>query len=104
MSEGMEEWLCDSNEALELNLGGFHSPSRLSAKQKLKVRAPEDYDALEGEELATVEPFSPTFTYPIFGEQEKIFGYKGLNINVSSKGCCGVELTPWCLAAVVRFR
>lgn len=26
--------------------------------------------------------FNPEFTYPIFGEQEQIFGYKDLMINV----------------------
>jgi histone acetyltransferase 1 len=26
--------------------------------------------------------FNPDFTYPIFGEQEQIFGYKDLMINV----------------------
>lgn len=29
-----------------------------------------------------MEEFSPTFTYPIFGEAEQIFGYKGLDINI----------------------
>jgi histone acetyltransferase 1 len=47
------------------------------------VRSPLDADILEGDELATQEPFSPAFTYPIFGEQEKIFGYRGLDIKVS---------------------
>ena len=26
--------------------------------------------------------FNPAFTYPIFGDEEKIFGYKGLKINL----------------------
>jgi histone acetyltransferase 1 len=26
--------------------------------------------------------FSPKFTYPIFGDEEQIFGYKGLNISL----------------------
>lgn len=26
--------------------------------------------------------FNPEFTYPIFGDKEKIFGYKGLDIQV----------------------
>lgn len=29
-----------------------------------------------------IEPFHPDFTYPIFGDQEKIFGYKGLDIKL----------------------
>ncbi|KAF2200894.1 acyl-CoA N-acyltransferase [Delitschia confertaspora ATCC 74209] len=28
------------------------------------------------------EPFHPEFTYPIFGEEEAIFGYRGLKINL----------------------
>ena len=32
--------------------------------------------------LQTIEEFSPTFTYPIFGEAEQIFGYKGLDIGI----------------------
>jgi len=46
------------------------------------ARSLDDSDALHDEELALSEPFNPTFTYPIFGEHEKIFGYKGLSINV----------------------
>ncbi|GMK58592.1 hypothetical protein CspeluHIS016_0600340 [Cutaneotrichosporon spelunceum] len=60
-----EDWVTDSNEALELKL----------------VRAEED-DALVGADRATVEPFHPTFTYPIFGDQEKIFGYRDLSIKL----------------------
>jgi histone acetyltransferase 1 len=29
-----------------------------------------------------LEPFHPTFTYPIFGDKEAIFGYKGLKVRV----------------------
>ncbi|ORX36274.1 histone acetyltransferase type B catalytic subunit [Kockovaella imperatae] len=67
MSSEMEEWLCDSNDALSLSL----------------IRAPEDKEALHGDERKTVAPFHPAFTYPIYGEQEKIFGYKGLEIRLS---------------------
>lgn len=49
--------LVDSNEALNLNL----------------VRAGKD---------VFEEPFGPTFTYPIFGEDEKIFGYSDLLLNL----------------------
>lgn len=36
-------------------------------------------EALAIEKLAS---FNPKFTYPIFGEDERIFGYKGLKINL----------------------
>jgi histone acetyltransferase 1 len=58
------------------------------------VRSPIDADVLEGDELVTSEPFSPAFTYPIFGEKEQIFGYRGLDIKVRSAARgCPVELT-----------
>ena len=52
-----EEWAIDSNEALELTLLGPLSSNPLT--------------------------FHPDFTYPIFGEAETIYGYKGLSINLS---------------------
>jgi hypothetical protein len=58
------------------------------------VRSPIDVDVLEGDELVTSEPFSPAFTYPIFGEKETIFGYRGLDIKVRSDAReCLAELT-----------
>lgn len=33
-------------------------------------------------QLKTVSSFHPKFTYPIFGEEEQIFGYKNLKINL----------------------
>lgn len=32
--------------------------------------------------LQTLSTFSPQFTYPIFGEEERIFGYKDLKIKL----------------------
>ena len=80
----MEDWLADSNEALELRLGE-HRPFTIYCRIVsliLLVRSPIDADILEGDELVTQEPFSPAFTYPIFGEKETIFGYRGLDIKV----------------------
>jgi hypothetical protein len=31
---------------------------------------------------ATISSFNPQFTYPIFGEEERIFGYQGLRISI----------------------
>ncbi|WWC87700.1 histone acetyltransferase type B catalytic subunit [Kwoniella dendrophila CBS 6074] len=66
MSEDLGEWLSDSNEVLNLQL----------------VRDPEDEELLQYEDKQAIEPFNPAFTYPIFGEHEKIFGYKGLDIQL----------------------
>jgi histone acetyltransferase 1 len=52
-----EDWAIDSNEALELSLLGPLGSEPLS--------------------------FHPDYTYPIFGEAETIYGYKGLAINIS---------------------
>lgn len=32
--------------------------------------------------IKKIESFNPKFTYAIFGEEERIFGYKGLKINI----------------------
>ncbi|KAI0177287.1 histone acetyltransferase type B catalytic subunit [Pestalotiopsis sp. NC0098] len=55
-----EEWIADASEALTISL----VQPRESGLQKL-------------------ESFNPAFTYAIFGEEERIFGYKGLKINLS---------------------
>jgi Histone acetyl transferase HAT1 N-terminus len=52
-----EDWAVDANEALEITLLG---PS--------------------GSRPRT---FHPTFTYPIFGDAETIYGYKGLSLDLS---------------------
>lgn len=52
-----EEWAIDSNEALQLTLFGPLSSNPLT--------------------------FHPDFTYPIFGEAETIYGYKGLALNLA---------------------
>jgi len=39
---------------------------------------------LNEEESKLVETFAPVFVYPIFGEEETIFGYQGLEIDVST--------------------
>ncbi|KAI8954579.1 histone acetyltransferase type B catalytic subunit [Xylaria longipes] len=54
-----DEWTANANEALAISL----------------VR-PSD-SAIE-----KITSFNPKFTYPIFGEDERIFGYKGLKVNL----------------------
>ncbi|EGO21779.1 hypothetical protein SERLADRAFT_451781 [Serpula lacrymans var. lacrymans S7.9] len=60
----MTDWTANSNEALNLSL----------------VRAEADKLLLGGEE--SYEDFHPTFTYPIYGEDEKLYGYKDLMIDM----------------------
>lgn len=54
----------NANEALTLSL----------------VRSQKDKDALADDE--TYEKFHPNFTYPIYGEEEKIYGYQDLVIDL----------------------
>lgn len=55
----LEEWLQDANDAFSISLV---SPSKSG--------------------LSTIATFQPKFTYSIFGEEEKIFGYKDLKIQL----------------------
>ncbi|KAG6829850.1 hypothetical protein H0H92_003293 [Tricholoma furcatifolium] len=59
----MTDWTCDANEALKLTL----------------VRSAEDTESLGDNESYE---FHPSFTYPIYGEDEKLYGYKGLEIDL----------------------
>ncbi|KAI5987564.1 acyl-CoA N-acyltransferase [Pisolithus albus] len=58
------DWTTNSNEALTLSL----------------VRAREDRKALQDDQ--SFEQFHPTFTYPIYGEDEKLYGYEDLVIDL----------------------
>ncbi|KAI0883444.1 acyl-CoA N-acyltransferase [Annulohypoxylon maeteangense] len=55
-----DEWMVDANEAITLSL----------------VRPGPALN------YTNIVSFKPKFTYPIFGEEERIFGYKGLKINI----------------------
>lgn len=95
----MSDWTCDANEALTLSLGTLAKCDNYVAhfSSKHQVRAQKDREALSREE--SFEGFNPMFTYPaslsvacmsirlivilqIFGENEKIYGYKDLLIDV----------------------
>ncbi|KAL9117949.1 MAG: hypothetical protein Q9187_005513, partial [Circinaria calcarea] len=54
-----DEWSSDANKAVQISL---------------IQPGPET--------LKTLSSFHPRFTYPIFGEEERIFGYQGLRINL----------------------
>ncbi|GAP86511.1 putative histone acetyltransferase type b catalytic subunit [Rosellinia necatrix] len=54
-----EEWIVNANDAISLSL----------------VRP-------SGSAIKKIASFNPRFTYPIFGEDERIFGYKGLKVNL----------------------
>lgn len=58
MAVNIEDWTIDANEAVTLSI----------------------YSPKTGKELTS--PFHPTWTYPIFGEEQTIFGYKDLKIRI----------------------
>ncbi|RKP09791.1 acyl-CoA N-acyltransferase [Thamnocephalis sphaerospora] len=53
------EWVCSSNEAVQLRL------------------VADEYDL-----SSSADDFGPEFTYPIFGEKEQVYGYRDLHINL----------------------
>lgn len=60
-----------------------HSGSVLTPRALLSGRDAVDSSLLSSDaELASIQPFSPVFTYPIFGEEQKVYGYQGLDIKV----------------------
>lgn len=84
----LEEWVCDSNDALSLRLGRWRNwLTYVRFADAGLVRSHEDAGRLAGKEVTVVEPFHPAFTYPIFGEKEVAFGYKNLDIQVSTAYC-----------------
>ncbi|KAJ3091979.1 histone acetyltransferase 1 [Quaeritorhiza haematococci] len=67
-SNSLEEWVCNSNEAVHLMW--VQDPSVLETDENNR------------EETLKEHEHPPYFTYPFFGEDEKIFGYKDLRIKV----------------------
>ena len=63
-------------------------------RRSLYVTVRSAQDALsvidEDPEARALLPFGPAFTYPIFGEKEKIYGYKGLQVEVRP---CHIHMT-----------
>jgi histone acetyltransferase 1 len=50
----------------------------------------------EDPEARALLPFNPAFTYPIFGEKEKIYGYKGLQVEVRpSHNATIIRISQW---------
>ncbi|KAI9278726.1 acyl-CoA N-acyltransferase [Phascolomyces articulosus] len=56
--------------------------SKTTDCMELRLVQPQ-LDQPDASEPITFTSFEPAFTYPIFGEQEVVFGYKGLSIQIS---------------------
>ncbi|ORX72605.1 histone acetyltransferase type B catalytic subunit [Linderina pennispora] len=77
LAANASQWVADSNSAVFLRLiSGETTESVLNA---LRADIAEDEEGADG---ADAIEFHPIFTYPIYGEQERIFGYKGLRISL----------------------
>ncbi|KAJ1721568.1 histone acetyltransferase 1, partial [Coemansia biformis] len=80
------QWAADSNSAVCIQLiSGETECSVLRAlASDLDRGDDEPVEDDEGEDGgADVIQFHPVFTYPIYGEHERVFGYKGLRIKLS---------------------
>lgn len=56
------------------------------------MRSTEDDATLSSDERRLVTDFAPAFVYPIFGQEETIFGYRELEINVRRRAAHLVAL------------
>ncbi|PVV05186.1 hypothetical protein BB560_000298 [Smittium megazygosporum] len=74
-------WVSDSNEATTIRLFSCANPHTV----EMFIDDPKcDNDKLlEADPDADIIEFHPSFTYPIYGELERIFGYKNLGININ---------------------
>ncbi|KAJ2563169.1 histone acetyltransferase 1 [Coemansia sp. RSA 1822] len=72
------QWATESNAAVFIRLISGETES--GVMQAMSSELSEEGDEEEG---ADVIEFHPEFTYPIYGEHERIFGYKGLSININ---------------------
>ncbi|KAJ2879102.1 histone acetyltransferase 1, partial [Coemansia asiatica] len=81
------QWATETNSALYIQLGNADTADAvLKALEKnvaeIKQEADDEDNEDDGEDGADVIQFHPAFTYPIYGEHERVFGYKGLSINL----------------------
>src|ERR1700709_1146554 len=71
--------------------------SIISLPSKLTIPSTGSTDSNSAVHISLVTPgvggtkalhtFNPKFTYPIFGDEERIFGYQGLKINLRYNAC-----------------
>ena len=78
------------------------SPPRPDAPNPPPVRATADQATLDQREH--YEGFNPSFTYPLFGEDEKIYGFRDLRIDVCDASISRSRLLLTRYAAQICFR
>ncbi|KAH8594859.1 acyl-CoA N-acyltransferase [Bisporella sp. PMI_857] len=77
MADALADWSTDSNTAVNISLVQPSAEAGVST-------------------VTALHTFNPKWTYPIFGEEERIFGYNGLKINLkfnSSDMRPGLQIT-----------
>ncbi|KAJ2109475.1 histone acetyltransferase 1, partial [Coemansia sp. RSA 921] len=74
------QWATESNAAVFIRLISGETES--GVVQAMNSEEGDEEENEEGEGADVIE-FHPEFTYPIYGEHERIFGYKGLSINLN---------------------
>ncbi|KAJ2900709.1 histone acetyltransferase 1 [Coemansia aciculifera] len=81
----VSKWAAESNSAMCIQLVSGETVEGIlrALDTDLSQDAEEEDDSEEEEGGADVIQFHPTFTYPIYGEHERVFGYKGLRISLS---------------------
>ncbi|KAI9479665.1 histone acetyltransferase 1 [Coemansia sp. RSA 989] len=81
VAASLSQWATESNSAVFISLVSGETADGVVKALSTDLAAdcmPED-----DEDGADVIQFHPAFTYPIYGEHERIFGYKGLRIQLS---------------------
>ncbi|PIA17203.1 acyl-CoA N-acyltransferase [Coemansia reversa NRRL 1564] len=80
------QWATETNSAVQIRLFSAETQSgtlkALNSDMEQEVEELND-SGMEEEDGADVVQFHPAFTYPIYGEHERVFGYKGLKINLN---------------------
>ncbi|KAJ2397266.1 histone acetyltransferase 1 [Coemansia sp. RSA 2559] len=76
----VSQWATETNEAVHIQLvSGESEEGVLRSLDICADNEEEDEDEGDG---ADVIQFHPMFTYQMYGQQERVFGYKGLRINL----------------------
>ncbi|KAJ2744496.1 histone acetyltransferase 1 [Coemansia sp. BCRC 34301] len=84
LAASVSNWAVDSNSAVFIQLvSGETVEGVLRGLDTDLSQDAEEEEEEEEEGGADVIQFHPTFTYPIYGEHERVFGYKGLRISLS---------------------
>ncbi|KAJ2580245.1 histone acetyltransferase 1, partial [Coemansia sp. RSA 1836] len=86
LAASASKWAAESNSAVFIQLVSGETVEGVLRALDTDLSQDVDEEEEDDEEEeggADVIQFHPTFTYPIYGEHERVFGYKGLRISLS---------------------